>query len=164
MAIGLNNLRPAKGSTHKKKRVGRGPGSGLGKTAGRGNKGQKSRSGYSMKIGFEGGQMPLQRRLPKRGFTNIFKKQWIEVTLAALENSSFGADDEITPELMHERGVIAKGKRDVVVLGTGELTKALRVSAHRFTKGARQKIESAGGTVSVIESSPKSEAPAPAGE
>ncbi|MCA1634934.1 MAG: 50S ribosomal protein L15 [Acidobacteria bacterium] len=157
--MGLNNLRPAKGSTHKKKRLGRGPGSGLGKTAGRGNKGQKSRSGYSMKIGFEGGQMPLQRRLPKRGFTNIFKKQWIEVTLAALENSDFGADDEITPELMHERGVIAKGKRDVVVLGTGELTKALRISAHRFTKGAREKIEGAGGTASVIEPSRKSEAP-----
>ncbi len=85
MAIGLNNLKPAAGSTHKKKRVGRGPGSGLGKTAGRGNKGQKSRSGYSGKVGFEGGQMPLQRRLPKRGFTNIFKKQWIEVTLATLE-------------------------------------------------------------------------------
>ena len=97
MAIGLNNLRPAKGSTHKKKRVGRGPGSGLGKTAGRGNKGQKSRSGYSSKIGFEGGQMPLQRRLPKRGFTNIFKKQWIEVTLAMLDRA-FEAGDEITPE------------------------------------------------------------------
>jgi large subunit ribosomal protein L15 len=162
MAIGLNNLRPAKGSTHKKKRVGRGPGSGLGKTAGRGNKGQKSRSGYSMKIGFEGGQMPLQRRLPKRGFTNIFKKQWIEVTLAALDNS-FGDGDEITPELMHERGVIAKGKRDVVVLGTGELTKALRISAHRFTKGAREKIERAGGVVSVIEAR-KPEAPAPVSE
>ena len=149
MAIGLNNLHPAKGSTHKKKRLGRGPGSGLGKTAGRGNKGQKSRSGYSMKIGFEGGQMPLQRRLPKRGFTNIFKKQWIEVTVAALENS-FEADDEITPELMHERGVIAKGRRDVVVLGTGEVSKALRVSAHRFTKSAREKIEAAGGTANLV--------------
>jgi len=164
MAIGLNNLRPKEGSTHKKKRVGRGPGSGLGKTAGRGNKGQKSRSGYSMKIGFEGGQMPLQRRLPKRGFTNIFKKQWIEVTVAALENS-FEAGDEVTPELMHERGVIAKGKRDVVVLGTGELTKALRISAHRFTKGARQKIEAAGGAASVIESArARTEAAAPVAE
>ncbi len=149
MAIGLNNLRPAEGSTHKKKRLGRGPGSGLGKTAGRGNKGQKSRSGYSMKVGFEGGQMPLQRRLPKRGFTNIFKKQWIEVTLATLEQS-FESGDSITPESMHERGVIAKGKRDIVVLGTGDITKALTVSAHRFTKGARQKIEAAGGTVNVI--------------
>jgi large subunit ribosomal protein L15 len=160
MAIGLNNLRPAEGSTHKKKRVGRGPGSGLGKTAGRGNKGQKSRSGYSGKVGFEGGQMPLQRRLPKRGFTNIFKKQWIEVTLATLENS-FGAGDSITPETMHERGVIAKGKRDVVVLGTGELTKALTVSAHRFTKGARAKIEAAGGTINVISAHHKPDALVP---
>ena len=163
MAIGLNNLKPAAGSTHKKKRVGRGPGSGLGKTAGRGNKGQKSRSGYSGKVGFEGGQMPLQRRLPKRGFTNIFKKQWIEVTLATLENS-FEGGDSITPETMHERGVIAKGKRDIVVLGTGELTKALTVSAHRFTKGARQKIEAAGGTVNVITPHHKPDALVPVSE
>ena len=163
MAIGLNNLKPAAGSTHKKKRVGRGPGSGLGKTAGRGNKGQKSRSGYSGKVGFEGGQMPLQRRLPKRGFTNIFKKQWIEVTLATLENS-FEAGDAITPETMHERGVIAKGKRDIVVLGTGDITKALTVSAHRFTKGARTKIEAAGGTVNVITPHHKPDALVPVSE
>jgi large subunit ribosomal protein L15 len=163
MAIGLNNLRPAEGSTHKKKRVGRGPGSGLGKTAGRGNKGQKSRSGYSGKVGFEGGQMPLQRRLPKRGFTNIFKKQWIEVTLSTLENG-FEAGDSITPETMHERGVIAKGKRDIVVLGTGELTKALTVSAHRFTKGARAKIEAAGGTANVISAQHKPDALVPVNE
>ena len=163
MAIGLNNLRPAEGSTHKKKRVGRGPGSGLGKTAGRGNKGQKSRSGYSGKVGFEGGQMPLQRRLPKRGFTNIFKKQWIEVTLSTLEQS-FEAGDSITPETMHERGVIAKGKRDIVVLGTGELTKALTVSAHRFTKGARAKIEAAGGTINVISAHHKPDALVPVTE
>ena len=163
MAIGLNNLRPAEGSTHKKKRVGRGPGSGLGKTAGRGNKGQKSRSGYSGKVGFEGGQMPLQRRLPKRGFTNIFKKQWIEVTLATLEQS-FEAGDTITPETMHERGVIAKGKRDIVVLGTGDLTKALTVSAHRFTKGARQKIEAAGGAANVITPHHKPDALVPVSE
>ena len=99
MAISLNNVRPAKGSTHKKKRVGRGPGSGLGKTAGRGEKGQKSRSGYSRKIGFEGGQMPLHRRLPKRGFTNIFKKRWLEVSIGALEQH-FQADEEVTPELL----------------------------------------------------------------
>jgi large subunit ribosomal protein L15 len=145
MAISLNNLRPAKGSTHKKKRVGRGPGSGLGKTAGRGEKGQKSRSGYSRKVGFEGGQMPLHRRLPKRGFTNIFKKQWLEVSLAALDKH-FKADEEITPEVLHDRGIIKKAKHDVVVLGTGEVSKPLRVSAHRFTKSARQKIEQAGGT------------------
>ena len=107
MAIGLNNIRAPKGATHKKKRVGRGPGSGLGKTAGRGNKGQKSRSGYSAKIGFEGGQMPLHRRLPKRGFTNIFKKEWIEVSLSALDRS-FEANDEVTPEQLHERGLIKK--------------------------------------------------------
>jgi large subunit ribosomal protein L15 len=150
MALGLNNLRAPEGSTHKKKRVGRGPGSGLGKTAGRGNKGQKSRSGYSMKIGFEGGQMPLQRRLPKRGFTNIFRKEWIEVSLQSLEEN-FNANDEVTPELLHERGLIKKAKRDVVVLGTGEITKGLRISAHRFTKAAREKIENAGGTATLIE-------------
>ncbi|HLA11614.1 MAG TPA: 50S ribosomal protein L15 [Pyrinomonadaceae bacterium] len=146
MAISLNNIRPAEGSTHKKKRVGRGPGSGLGKTAGRGEKGQKSRSGYSAKIGFEGGQMPLHRRLPKRGFTNIFKKRWLEVSLASLERA-FEADAEVTPEILHERGIIKKAKHDVVVLGNGELSKALRVTAHRFTKSAREKIEKAGGAV-----------------
>ena len=146
MAISLNSLRPAKGSTHKKKRVGRGPGSGLGKTAARGEKGQKSRSGYSRKIGFEGGQMPLHRRLPKRGFTNIFKKQWVEISLAALERH-FAANDEINPDVLHTRGLIKKAKHDVVVLGTGEISKALKVSAHRFTKSAKEKIEKAGGAV-----------------
>jgi large subunit ribosomal protein L15 len=146
MAISLNGLRPAKGSTHKKKRVGRGPGSGLGKTAGRGEKGQKSRSGFSRMAGFEGGQMPLHRRLPKRGFTNIFKKQWLEISLGALDRA-FSSNEEVTPELLHERGLIKKAKHDVVVLGSGELTKPLRVSAHRFTKSAREKIEKAGGSV-----------------
>jgi large subunit ribosomal protein L15 len=149
MALSLNNIHPAKGSTHKKKRVGRGPGSGLGKTAGRGEKGQKSRSGYSRKVGFEGGQMPLHRRLPKRGFTNIFKKRWLEVSLAALEGN-FLVNEDVTPELLHERGIIKKAKHDVVVLGNGELTKPLRVSAHRFTRSAREKIEKAGGTVTEI--------------
>ena len=146
MAISLNTLKPAKGSTHKKKRVGRGPGSGLGKTAGRGEKGQKSRSGYSRKVGFEGGQMPLHRRLPKRGFTNIFKKRWVEISRASLEQH-FDADAEITPEVLHDRGLIKKAKFDVVVLGNGEVSKPLRVSAHRFTKSAREKIEKAGGAV-----------------
>ena len=149
MALGLNDLHPSKGSTHKKKRIGRGPGSGLGKTAGRGEKGQKSRSGYSSKIGFEGGQMHLHRRLPKRGFTNIFKKEWIEVSLKALDQH-FKADEEITPELLHQRGIIKKARRDVVVLGTGDISKALRISAHRFTKSAREKIEKAGGAATVI--------------
>ncbi|MCY7376118.1 MAG: 50S ribosomal protein L15 [Pyrinomonadaceae bacterium] len=149
MALALNNLKPAEGSTHKKKRVGRGPGSGLGKTAGRGHKGQKSRSGYSSKIGFEGGQMPLQRRLPKRGFTNIFKKKWLEIGLAKLEES-FNAGDEITPEILHERGLIKKAKHDLVILGNGEVSKALKISAHRFTKTAKDKIEKAGGSVTEI--------------
>ncbi len=149
MALSLNNLSPTKGSTHKKKRVGRGPGSGLGKTAGRGHKGQKSRSGYSKKIGFEGGQMPLQRRLPKRGFTNIFKKKWLEISLAKLEES-FNAGDEITPEVLHEKGLIKKAKHDLVILGNGDISKALKISAHRFTKAAREKIENAGGSVTQI--------------
>jgi large subunit ribosomal protein L15 len=149
MVLSLNNLKPTRGSVHKKKRVGRGPGSGLGKTAGRGEKGQKSRSGYSAKIGFEGGQMPLHRRLPKRGFTNIFKKRWLEVSLGALDQS-FAANEEITPELLHTRGIIKKTKHDVVVLGNGELSKPLRISAHRFTKSAREKIEKAGGAVTEI--------------
>lgn len=149
MALSLNNLKPTKGSTHKKKRVGRGPGSGLGKTAGRGNKGQKSRSGYSSRPGFEGGQMPLQRRLPKRGFTNIFKKSWLEISLAKISDS-FNAGDEVTPEILHERGLIKKAKHDVVILGTGEVTKALNISAHRFTKTAKDKIEKAGGSATLI--------------
>jgi large subunit ribosomal protein L15 len=149
MTLSLNNLRPAKGSTHKKKRLGRGPGTGLGKTAGRGHKGQKSRSGYSSKTGFEGGQMPLHRRLPKRGFTNIFKKHWIEVSLEALDRS-FDANTEITPEVLHKRGIIKKAKHDIVVLGNGNISKALKISAHRFTKSAREKIEKAGGAVTVI--------------
>lgn len=157
MAIGLNNLRPAKGSTHKKKRVGRGPGSGLGKTAGRGNKGQKSRSGYSSKSGFEGGQMPLQRRLPKRGFTNIFKTKWLEISLAKLE-ANFNAGDEVTPEILHERGLIKKAKHDLVILGNGDITKALKISAHRFTKSAKDKVEKAGGSITEIAKAEKAEA------
>src|SRR5947199_6404080 len=153
MTLSLNNLHPAKGSTHKKKRVGRGPGSGLGKTSGRGHKGQKSRSGYSGRPGFEGGQMPLQRRLPKRGFTNIFKKVWIEVQLAELANR-FEESEQVTPELMAERGLIKKShlKRfdGVVILGSGELAKKLSVTAHRFTKSAKEKIEAAGGTASLV--------------
>ncbi len=149
MALSLNNLHPAPGSTHKKKRLGRGPGSGLGKTSGKGHKGQKSRSGYSSRPGFEGGQMPLQRRLPKRGFTNIFKKQWIEIALEKIDKN-FNAGDEVTPEILHERGLIKKAKHDLVILGNGELTKKLKISAHRFTKAAKEKIEIAGGSATVI--------------
>lgn len=157
MAIGLNNLHPTPGSTHKKKRIGRGPGSGTGKTAGKGHKGQKSRSGYSRKIGFEGGQMPLQRRLPKRGFTNIFKTKWLEISLAKLE-ANFEAGDEVTPEILHERGLIKKAKHDLVILGNGDITKALKISAHRITKNAKEKIEKAGGSITEIAKAEKAEA------
>jgi large subunit ribosomal protein L15 len=154
MALGIHNIGAPKGANRNKKRVGRGPGSGLGKTSGRGHKGQKSRSGYSGRPGFEGGQMPLQRRLPKRGFTNIFKKDWIEVKISELEKR-FEATDEVTPDLMVERGMIKKSHltrfEGVVVLGGGTLTKALNISAHRFSKGAREKIEAAGGKVTLID-------------
>jgi large subunit ribosomal protein L15 len=147
MALGLNNLKAPEGATHKKKRVGRGPGSGLGKTSGRGNKGQKSRSGYSGMRGFEGGQMPLHRRLPKRGFTNIFKKVWAEVNVADLE----AFDAEVTPETLVAAGLVRRSKQGAIaILGQGELKKALTVKAHRFTAGAKQKIESAGGKVEVV--------------
>jgi large subunit ribosomal protein L15 len=149
MALSLNNLKPTAGSTHKKKRVGRGPGSGHATTAGRGHQGQKSPSGNSSRPGFEGGQMPLQRRLPKRGFTNIFKKQWIEISLAKIE-ASFNAGDEVTPELLHERGLIKKAKHDLVILGNGDISKSLKISAHRFTKAAKDKIERAGGSANEI--------------
>src|SRR5436305_3691637 len=127
MAIGIHNIGAPKGANKDKKRVGRGPGSGWGKTSGRGHKGQKSRSGYSSRPGFEGGQMPLQRRLPKRGFTNIFKKQWIEISLAKIE-ASFKTDDDVTPEVLHERGLIKKAKHDLVILGSGNVSKPLRIS------------------------------------
>jgi len=154
MAIQIHNISAPEGSNKGKKRVGRGPGSGHGKTAARGYKGQKSRSGYSSRPGFEGGQMPLQRRLPKRGFTNIFKKTWIEVNLGELDKR-FDGSEEITPDLLVERGIIRKatlGKSDgVVILGGGNLGKALKISAHRFTTGAREKIEAAGGKATVVE-------------
>lgn len=150
MAIGLNNLKAPAGANHKKKRVGRGQGSGLGKTSGRGNKGQKSRSGYSQKRGFEGGQMPLHRRLPKRGFTNIFKREWAEVNLSRLEEL-FDAGATITPETLVECGLVRKSlQKSVAVLGKGELSKALTISAHRFSESAKKKIEAAGGKAEVI--------------
>jgi large subunit ribosomal protein L15 len=142
----LHDLTPAKGSKKDKKRVGRGPGSGLGKTAGRGHKGQRSRSGYSRRPGFEGGQMPLVRRLPKRGFTNIFRKEFAVVNLADLAE----LEGEITPELLAETGRVRRG-RMVKVLGDGEITRALTVKAHAFSASAREKIEAAGGTVEEIE-------------
>jgi|SRR5581483_973083 len=150
MAIGLNNIKAPAGATHKKKRVGRGPGSGLGKTSGRGSKGQKSRSGYSSKRGFEGGQMPLHRRLPKRGFTNIFKKVWAEVNLADLEKL-FDAGTTVTPEDLVAKGLVRRSKQKaIVVLGQGDLKKSLTVRVHRFSAGARTKIEAAGGKAETL--------------
>ncbi|MGE0887654.1 MAG: 50S ribosomal protein L15 [Blastocatellales bacterium] len=152
--MGLNNLKAPSGATHKKKRVGRGPGSGLGKTSGRGNKGQKSRSGYSRKRGFEGGQMPLHRRLPKRGFTNIFKREWAEVNLARVEEL-FEAGSNVTPETLVEKGLVRKSLQgSIAVLGKGELSKALTITAHRFSESAKKKIEAAGGKAEVIASKP----------
>jgi large subunit ribosomal protein L15 len=136
----LHELSPAKGSKHARKRVGRGPGSGLGKTAGRGEKGQKSRTGHSQRPGFEGGQMPLIRRVPKRGFTNIWRTEYAVVNLSQLA----GFEGDVTPESLAERGLVRSGK-PVKVLGDGEVGKALTVTAHKFSKSARAKIEAAGG-------------------
>lgn len=139
----LHELSPAKGSKHSKKRVGRGPGSGLGKTAGRGHKGQKSRAGYRRRPGFEGGQMPLVRRVPKRGFTNIFRTEYTIVNLSqlALLPEDLG---EVTPEVLVEYGLVRSGC-PVKVLGDGEVERAFEVKAHKFSKSARGKIEAAGG-------------------
>lgn len=137
----LHELSPAKGSTHSKKRVGRGPGSGTGKTAGRGHNGQRSRSGFSRRIGFEGGQMPLIRRVPKRGFTNIFRKEYAVVNIADLA----GFEGEVNPEVLVDNGKVRRNM-PVKVLGDGELTVALQVKAHKFSRSAREKIEAAGGS------------------
>ena len=147
----LDSLRPAKGAKRARQRVGRGPGSGLGKTAGRGHKGQKSRSGYSRRFGFEGGQMPLVRRIPKRGFTNIFRVEFQVVNLRDLERV-FSDGDTVSPETMAARGLIRKGTRPVKVLGDGELSKKLEVTAHKFSGSARERIEAAGGRCEVVSS------------
>jgi len=145
----LNNLKPKKGSRHAKKRVGRGPGSGHGKTAGRGEKGQKSRSGFSRQIGFEGGQMPLHRRLPKRGFTNIFKKEYAVVNVSDLERFDNGAT--VDEAALRSAGLV-KGRNDgVKILGDGELSKKLSVSATKFSKTAKATIEKAGGSCQEIQ-------------
>jgi large subunit ribosomal protein L15 len=149
--VGLENLKPAKGSTQARKRVGRGPGSGLGKTAGRGEKGQKSRSGFARKPGFEGGQMPLHRRVPKRGFTNArFRKEYAEVNLGRLE--VFEAGSIVTPDVLLKRGVIRKIKDGVKVLADGTLTKSLTVRAHKFSAKAQETIAGLGGKAEVLES------------
>ncbi len=146
--MNLHELRPAAGSRRKRKRIGRGPGSGKGKTAGRGEKGQKSRSGYSAKIGFEGGQMPLHRRLPKRGFTNIFRTEYRTLNVEQLNRFEAGA--ELTPDSLQSSGLLRKGKQGVKILGNGEISVALIVKAHKFTKAAVRKIEAAGGKAEVL--------------
>jgi large subunit ribosomal protein L15 len=145
----LHELRPAEGAVKDKKRLGRGTGSGLGKTSGRGHKGQGARSGGGVRVGFEGGQMPLYRRLPKRGFTNIFKKQYTLINVETLNRFENGT--EITPELLKEMKVISKIEKDgIKILGEGNLEKSLTVKAQKFTASAKEKIESAGGKSEVI--------------
>jgi len=149
MAHGLHNLGPRKGATTSRKRVGRGPGSGLGKTSGKGHKGQNSRAGYSHLRGHEGGQMPLHRRIPKRGFTNIFRTNWNTVTVEQLERI-FETGAAVNPESLKAAGVLKRRGDGVKVLGTGDVKKALLVSAHKFTEGAKKKIEAAGGRCEVL--------------
>ncbi len=144
----LYELTPSEGSTKDSKRKGRGHGTGNGKTAGRGHKGQKARSGGGVRVGFEGGQMPLYRRLPKRGFTNIFAKEYTEVNIAQLNKLEAGT--VVTAESLKEAGIISKICDGIKVLGTGELDKSLTVQAKKFTKSAVEKIEAAGGKAEVI--------------
>ena len=145
--MNLSNIHRPKKATEKRKRVGRGMGSGMGKTSTRGHKGQRSRSGSRMIRGFEGGQMPLHRRLPKRGFTNIFRK---EFNIVSLERLAELGETTINPDVLRQAGVI-KTKHPVKVLGDGELTVALTVSAHKFSKSAQEKITKAGGKVEVLQ-------------
>ncbi len=147
--MSLNNLRPPKGAKHSKRRVGRGHGSGYGKTAGRGHKGAQSRSGFSFKRGFEGGQMPLHRRVPKRGFTNPFRVEYAIVNLDTLVEV-FDAGSDVTPELLRERGLVREKRALIKVLGRGDVTKKLTVRAHKFSETAAQKITAAGGVAEVI--------------
>jgi large subunit ribosomal protein L15 len=144
----LEDLKPAKGATKKAKRVGRGVGSGSGKTAGKGHKGQKARSGGVKGAGFEGGQMPLQRRIPKRGFTNIFRKEYAIVNLDDLAKVT--GSDPVTPEMLKQKGLIKDMKDGLKILGTGELKAKLIVRAHKFSKSAMEKIQAAGGKAEVI--------------
>ncbi|MDP2053616.1 MAG: 50S ribosomal protein L15 [Acidobacteriota bacterium] len=147
--MSLDKLKPAERSKFKKKRVGRGPGSGLGKTSGRGHKGAQSRSGYSFKRGFEGGQMPLHRRVPKRGFTNIFRTEYDVVNLDQLE-AAFDQGATVTVETLREHGLVGSRKSLVKILGRGELTKALTVHAHKFSGKAAEKVAAAGGRAEAI--------------
>jgi len=146
----LHNLRAPEGSRKRKKRVGRGPGSGLGKTSGKGHKGQKSRSGRMTIAGFEGGQMPLQRRLPKFGFKNPFRVEYVPVNLERLD-AVFEDGATIDPETLFEKGILSKKGVKVKVLARGEISKKITVTAHAFSRKAKEAIENAGGSVSVIE-------------
>ena len=144
----LFELQPSEGSTKSRKRLGRGHGSGLGKTSGRGHKGQKARSGGGVRIGFEGGQMPIYRRLPKRGFTNIFAKEYVEVKVSDL--NKFDNGTTVDAEALKAAGIIKKTCDGIKVLGNGSLEKKLTVKAAKFTVSAKEKIEAAGGKVEVI--------------
>ena len=144
----LDELKPAEGSSFKVKRVGRGIGSGTGKTSGKGHKGQNARSGGGVRPGFEGGQMPIYRRLPKRGFTNIFAKQYVTINVEVLERFEDGT--EVTAEVLKEAGIISKVLDGVKILGRGELTKKLNVKVSNYTASAKEKIEKVGGKAEVI--------------
>jgi large subunit ribosomal protein L15 len=145
--MNLSGLKPPAGQTHSRKRIGRGMGSGMGKTSTRGHKGQHAGTGFSQKRGFEGGQMPLHRRLPKRGFTNIFKKEYAIINLGQLDKLE---GDTFTPDRLRELGVVKKLGEGLKVLGSGELTRGIQVEAHLFSKSAIEKIQAAGGKATVI--------------
>ena len=144
----LHELSPAAGSTKESKRIGRGHGSGNGKTAGKGHKGQKARAGHGMRPGFEGGQMPLQRRVPKRGFNNIFAEEWVAINVSALEVFVDGAVVDATA--LAQQGIVKKAELPVKVLGNGKLTKKLTVRLNAFSASATEKINAAGGKAEVI--------------
>lgn len=144
----LNSLKPAIGSTKNKKRIGRGTGSGHGKTATKGHKGQKARSGGSIKAGFEGGQMPMQRRLPKRGFTPLMRKEYAVVNIGQLD--IFEAGTSVDMEALLKSGLVGKALDGIKILATGDLTKPLSVKAHKFSAAAKEKIVAAGGTIEEI--------------
>ncbi len=144
----LHDLSPAAGSTKARKRIGRGPASGQGKTAGKGHKGQLARAGRGMRAGFEGGQMPLQRRVPKRGFNNIFRTEYAIVNISALD--AFNDGETVTVEALVEKGIVKKTLDGVKILGNGEISKKLTVQANAFSDSAKSKIEAAGGKAEVI--------------
>ncbi len=147
--INLSNLRPPKGATHSKKRVGRGQGSGQGTQAGRGHKGAQSRSGYKRKVGFEGGQMPLKRRVPKRGFHNPFRVEYAVVNLDTLAER-FDKGTVVTPELLKESGLVAHSADRVKILARGDIAKGLTIKAHKFSGKAAEKIAAAGGAAETL--------------